>query len=506
MVRRIPPEAVLVGIGLFLLLVAFIAADPAANATRSVSPFTDEGGNVVNARNFVVLGTWSTDEWNRHLVSLPFSLLEAATFQLIGVGIVQARLAMILCVSLTAAALVWLLRGAVGRVCATFAGLAFGFSGLILFYGRLAFQEDVVVLGLTLGTLVLAREGRPNLRSGIVTGFCYAVAVGTKPSALFEVVGILAAMGAVWGWRDAGMRVWIVASSAVIALAGVVWAIVIWLPNQAAVAIDFKIWPAVQWSVTPGQLVHSVTSYVTNDSDHLYGTLLLVLVILGLAGLVAIVVLRERLSEVQARMAVAGFAWAAVGFGVLAVVSYRPNRYVVPLVPSLAILAAIGLRLFLDWMRERLAEPAKDGGAGAASGAATGSARARRLAPHLIAAAAILVAVTPGLVWYGNWARHATYNLPAIQSQLADVVPRGEIVAGTAGGDPPTMMLSSEAKLVVVGLANLGDLYAQGARWYLQPASVATAPVGVPPGVWAARELVKCATWRDMPTCLYHLP
>jgi hypothetical protein len=141
LVRRIPPEAALVGIGLFLLLVAFIAADPAANATRSVSPFTDEGGNVVNARNFVVLGTWSTDEWNRHLVSLPFSLLEAATFQLIGVGIVQARLAMILCVSLTAAALVWFMRGAVGRVSATFAGLAFGFSGLILFYAVWRFRK-----------------------------------------------------------------------------------------------------------------------------------------------------------------------------------------------------------------------------------------------------------------------------------------------------------------------------------------------------------------------------
>jgi 4-amino-4-deoxy-L-arabinose transferase-like glycosyltransferase len=366
-----------------------------------------------------------------------------------------------------------------------------------------------VVLGLTLGTLELAREGRLNLRSGIVTGFCYAVAIGTKPSALFEVVGILAAMGAVWGRRDSAMRLWIVASGAVIALAGLVWAIVIWLPNQAAVAIDFKIWPTMQWSVTPGQLVHSVTSYVTNDSDHLYGSLLLALIVLGLAGLVTIVVLRERLSQVQARMAVAGFAWAAAGFGVLAVVSYRPNRYVVPLVPSLAILAAIGLSLFIDWLRERLAQPAEDGGlrdAGEASVSAGGSARARRLAPHLTAAVAIVIAVTPGLAWYGNWARHATYNLPAIQSQFADAVPRGEIVAGTAGGDPPTMMLSSGAKLVVVGLANLGDLYAQGARWYLQPASVATAPSGVPPGVWAARERVTCATWRDMLTCLYHLP
>lgn len=507
-VRRIPPEAILVGLGLFAVLAAFAAADPVTKVTDSVAPFTDEAFNVVNARNFVQLGVWSTDEWNLHLVNLPFSLLEALIFRLIGVGMVQARLAMALCVSLTAAALVWGLRGAVGRVCATFAGVAFGASGLILFYGRLAFLEDMVVLGLTLGTLVLARESRPSLRGGVLAGLCYAVAIGTKPSALFSVVGILFAMGLVWGWRDRAMRHWIVGSTAVIAIAGLIWAIAIWLPNQAAVAIDVKIWPPYQWNLTPVELFNSIKAYLTGKSDHIFGVMLLPLIALGAAGLVAIATLRKRLGQAEATLAVAAFAWAAFGFGILMVVSYRPNRYVVPLVPSLAILAAIGLHLFIGWLRERLAaRESEDERAGEET--RTGRAvRARRLAPNLIVTAAIVVAVAPGLAWYGNWARHATYDLVAIQNQFADAVPPGEMVAG---GDSALFLMQSRAKTVVVGLnTNEGNLYAQGARWYLLASDAANPndaaiPTGVPEAVWATRDRVMCASWRGGTECLFHV-
>jgi 4-amino-4-deoxy-L-arabinose transferase-like glycosyltransferase len=510
-VRRIPPEAILVGLGLFAVLAAFAAADPVTKVTDSVAPFTDEAFNVVNARNFVQLGVWSTDEWNLHLVNLPFSLLEALIFRLIGVGMVQARLAMALCVSLTAAALVWGLRGAVGRVCATFAGVAFGASGLILFYGRLAFLEDMVVLGLTLGTLVLARESRLSLRGGVLAGICYAVAIGTKPSALFSVVGILFAMGLVWGWRDRATRHWIVGSTAVIAIAGLIWAIAIWLPNQAAVAIDVKIWPPYQWNLTPVELFNSIKAYLTGKSDHIFGVMLLPLIALGAAGLVAIATLRKRLGQAEATLAVAAFAWAAFGFGILMVVSYRPNRYVVPLVPSLAILAAIGLHLFIGWLRERLAaRESEDERAGEEThtGRAVRAVRARRLAPNLIVTAAIVVAVAPGLAWYGNWARHATYDLVAIQNQFADAVPPGEMVAG---GDSALFLMRSRAKTVVVGLnTNEGNLYAQGARWYLLASDAANPndaaiPTGVPEAVWATRERVMCASWRGGTECLFHL-
>jgi len=513
--RQIPPEALLIGFALFAILAVFAAADPVARVTSSTAPFTDEAWNLVNARNFVQLGGWSTDEWNLHLVNLPFSLLEVIVFKLFGVGLVQARVAMIGCVSITAAALVWGLRGVVDRISAAFAGLAFGFSGLILFYGRMAFLEDLVVLGLTVGVLVLARGNRLNLRGGLLSGFCFAVAIGSKPSALFAVVGIIVAMAAFSGWRDSGMRRWVAGSVGVIVACGLIWLVVVGLPNQAALAIDVKIWPPYKWNLTPGALLVSTGGYLIGRNDNLYSFLLLPLIVLGFGGLVSIVALRKRLREAQARLAAAAFGWAAFGFGILMIVSYRPDRYVVPLVPSMAILAAIGLNVFLAWLRERRAEGPEAAGAGAGAGAgatadpiaedgAATRAPSRRihLAPGVVAVVAILLAVAPGLAWYGNWARKATYETVAIQNQFADAVPPGEIVAG---GNVALFLMRSDAKTVIVGLANNGDLYAQGTRWYLQSVDAA-APEGVPDSVWAARERVMCATWRGGLTCLFHLP
>ncbi len=89
---------------LFLLL-AFVSADPAPGVTISNGPFTDEAWDVVNARNLVLLGTWSTDDWNLHLVNVPFSVITAAVFQVAGVGIVQARLISIAATVVTIGAL-----------------------------------------------------------------------------------------------------------------------------------------------------------------------------------------------------------------------------------------------------------------------------------------------------------------------------------------------------------------------------------------------------------------
>jgi 4-amino-4-deoxy-L-arabinose transferase-like glycosyltransferase len=502
----VPPEAILVGLGLFVLLACFAAADPATAMTDSVAPFTDEIGNVLNARNFAQLGVWSTDEWNLYLVNLPFSLVEAAVFKVFGVGIVQARLPMILCVSLTATALVWGLRGAVGRGAATFAGLAFGCSGLILFYGRLAFLEDMVVLGLTLGTLTLAKAGLLSLRDGLLAGLCCAAAVGTKPSALFEVVGIMLAVAIVWGWRDRAIRRWLTGTVLSIAAMGLLWAVAVGLPNRHEVEADLQIWPPYQFYLDPWQLIQSIGGYLTGRNDHILGLILAPLIGLAVAGLAAIVVLRKRLTAAQTRLAVAAFAWAAFGFGILTLVSYRPNRYVVPLVPSLAILAAIGLHLLVGWLRERAAAGATSEAAAEASAGAAGrpqpASRSLRRAPGLVMAAAFAIALTPGLAWYGGWAGGATYTAVDAQAKLADAVPHGDTAAGSA--DMALFLMRSQARTVIYGLANNGDLYAAGARWYLLDRD-APAPKGVPAEVWSSRTTVACFAWRGGTVCLFQL-
>lgn len=124
--RTLPFEAILIGIGLFALLAAFVGADPSTRITVSSSPFTDEAFNTINARNLIQLGTWSTDQWNLHLVNLPFSLLEAIWFRIVGVGIVQARLIAIACVSLCAAAVARSIELSASKYCTVSAQIASG--------------------------------------------------------------------------------------------------------------------------------------------------------------------------------------------------------------------------------------------------------------------------------------------------------------------------------------------------------------------------------------------
>jgi 4-amino-4-deoxy-L-arabinose transferase-like glycosyltransferase len=484
-----------VGLGLFAILAWFVRADPVTGVTLSSSPFSDEGFNTVNARNLVQLGRWSTDEWNLYLVNLPFSLLCAAAFQVLGVSIVSARLVSIASVSITAAALAWVLRRVVGGAWALFGAVAFAASGLILYYGRLAYLEDLVVAGLTLGTLALASADRLSIRWGLFAGACFALAIGTKPIAAFPVAGVAIAL-ALAGRPGRDVRRWLTGAAAALVALGLVWLVVIWLPNRDAVAMDLRIWAPEQLSLTPAAIAGSISSYVRGDNDGIL-KLLGPLLVLGAVGLAAIAVFRRRLDQSQARLSIACLGWALAGCGIVLIASYRPNRYFVPVVPAFAILAAIGFRLISQWLAE-LAKRLPWGRA---------ARWARPGVPVALVAIAILLAAAPGLVQYAGWSRRATYSLPEIQDHFATLVPAGERVAGR---ESALFLMRSKAITLEVQLtqrdteANAGDLYSAGVRWYLQP-TTEPAPPGVPAAVWADRQTVACATWDRLNECLIKL-
>jgi 4-amino-4-deoxy-L-arabinose transferase-like glycosyltransferase len=488
-VRGIPPEAIVVGVALFALLALFVSADPAPGVSWSSGALGDEWYNVISARNLVVVGQWATDGWDHHLVNLPFSLVIAAAYAIFGVGIVAARLVTIAFVSLTAAALVWGLRGVVGRVAAIFGGLAFATSGLILYYGRLAFLEDLVVLGTTLGLLVLARSERLSTRGGVLAGLWFVVAIGSKPNSAFSVLGIVVALAVVWGRRDASMRRWLVGACTTIAVAGLAWGLLIFLPNREAVITDIRIWSPGGFYLTPAEILNSINLYFQPDNyanDGLYGMQLGSLIVLGSIGVVLAAILRDRVTAAEARLAVASIGWLLFGFGILVMTSYRPNRYAVPLAAPLAILAAIGLRLAISWVREK----------------AAARAIGRALGPS-IAAVAIVVAVVPGLNWYRQWAPSATHQLAAIEDTFARVAPPGERIAGNHAAQ---YLLDTRNPLVVTGIANNGDYYSTGIRWYLAQVTDGPPP-GVPVASWAARTSVACVQWRGLTVeCLYQVP
>ncbi|HEX7472889.1 MAG TPA: glycosyltransferase family 39 protein [Candidatus Limnocylindrales bacterium] len=469
-------------LALFGLLIAFVLVDPATRVTASNAPATDEAWDIVNARNFVLLGRFSTDDWNLHLVNVPFSLIQAALFSVAGVGMAQARLVSIAAVALTMAALAWGLRRPLGSSAGLLAALAYGTSTLVLYYGRLAFLEPTVALGLTVGGIAALRaHDRRSGRWGILAGVALALAIGTKPSAAFATAGILVGLAAVGG-RSGAVRRWLGGAALVIALAGIAWAAVIGLPNQAAIATDLRIWPAEPIVAPVLVMLRRILAFpIHNDRFVLLSA---PVILFGTIGWIAAIRARRSLPGPSIALLAVATGWLVGGFGLLALAPYRPNRYEVPLLPALAILGAIGWSVLAP--------------------------RFRRIAPARAAIARLAVAgvlVLPGLVLYATWMGTARSGLPDIQATVRAIVPAG---AAVQGDDAPAFALLAPVVTLVSHertRVNPGDLYvSRGVRWYVGVRGTAPAWAALHRLEWSARVSRFCASWGGHEDCLWQVP
>jgi 4-amino-4-deoxy-L-arabinose transferase-like glycosyltransferase len=464
------------------LLGAFVLRDPAAHVTASSAPYTDEAWDLINARNFVLLGRFSTDDWNLHLVNLPYSAVQALVFTVAGVGMAQGRAVSIAAVALTMAALGWGLRRPLGGQAAVLAALAYGTSALVLYYGRLAFLEPMVALGLTIGGLLALRaEAAASGRWGLVAGLALALAVGTKPSAAFAVAGMLVGIAAI-GRRSPEVRRWLAGAILTISAAGLAWVVLIGVPNQAAIATDLRIWPAEKILGPLATMIQRILVFPLHN-DH-FVLLAAPLIVFGVLGWAASVRLRHRLDGASRILLGAATGWAIAGLGILALVPYRPNRYEVPLLPALAILGAIGWAV----VRPRLD-------------------RNRRLRSNALGVVVAGAVALPGLLLFASWMSTTTSTLPAIQASVRAILPpdaavQGDLTPAFALQAPVVVLVSHGSTQV-----NPGDLYvSRGVRWYLGAAGSAPAWATLHAAAWSDRTVRFCAPWAGQNVCLSQLP
>ena len=467
------------------LLLAYIGADPTRGITGSESPFTDEAWNVMNARNFVLLGTWSTDQFNLHLVYGPFSLLEAGIFSVLGVGVVQARLLSILAIGLTTLALSVGLRRPLGRRPALLAAAAFGTCFLVLYYGRLAYTETLVMLAMTAGALLLVRAGesRGNGRLGLFAGLMFGVAIATKANAGFGVAGILVGIGILEA-RSSSTRRAIGGALFGLALVSAIWLGVVFVPMRDAVLLDLRIWHHQSLPRSVGQLLLRIVSYPFRSDGALPG--LLPLAMGAGLGTVATVIGWRSLSPPTRRLAVAAIGWLTVELAVLFLVSYRPNRYVLPLLPAAAILVGVAAHVLLtrDWTL----------------------ARSRPGLATVVAGIAVAALTLPGLVAFGRWMSRATDTLEPMQARVAGILPRGAVVWGGFG---PLVAMTAPVTTIVPWPdvpANVGPAFLRmPAHWVVTGNHV---PSWIVPGspVWAARVERACFKWTGAEVCLDEVP
>ena len=471
-----------IGLATFALLAIFAGVDPPRGVSISTSPFTDEAWNVLNARNLVVLGRWSTDDWNRQLVSVPFSLLHALAFMIGGVGIIQARMVEIAAVALSAGLLVAALRRPLGIGPALLGGIALASSPLVLYYGRLVYLEPLTALGLTAAALlVLGTRARRPEAVGAAAGVAIALAVGTKLLAAPDAFGIGAGV-AIVGMRDRACLRWLGGMAGGLAASVTLWVVAVWLPNREAVAAVVRTWPPETVPGSIGGIVERISQYIqAND-----GTLTLSAPLLIGAGLGAVLGLaRWRRLSPEARLLLSvGIGWAVAGFGTLAIVPYSPNRYVVPTLPGLALVIAVGTHAAIGWPSP--------------------SAR-RSIVLTAVGMLAPVLLAGPGLTRYAAWMGSTATSLPQIQDQVRTIIPVGAVVEGRYA---PLFAMRADATTIITNFgANAGDLYATRAvRWYVDEKTSSPAWAGLHPGPWSQRQVVMCVTWAGAPVCIYHLP
>ena len=190
--------------------VVFPTADPPWRTTVGVV-WHDEGAWTHNARNRALFGTWITDDWNPLYIAPVFTGLEWVAFELLGVGLWQAR-----SVSMLAGALSVLLLGlALRRMAGNAAGLVA--AGLLatnyvwVMYSRAALMEPTMVAFLVASFYASVRAERQPAW-GFAAAALALLAYFTKASAVFYV----AALGLVsvttmiewWATRRLGESPW----------------------------------------------------------------------------------------------------------------------------------------------------------------------------------------------------------------------------------------------------------------------------------------------------------
>ena len=473
------------GLVALILLGIQLPADPAIGVTASDAPFTDEGWYVLAARNQALLGSLATDEWQLGWATLPFTLIVAAAFEMFDVGIVQARTVSLVCSVAAVALVAALVAERLGKVAGIVAGVALATSSLLLFYGRLAILEPMVVLFLVVGlVLLLPRTAGGSFAPGAAAGAAFALAIGTKPSAAMAVAGVLVGVTVASRGALPGLGRRILAAVGTIAVAALAWAIVVLLQPDVLDSV-LRLWAVQAAPASAMDVVQRAIDYA-GESDRaipmaaplLFGS------IIGI-GLIAV---RWRSLD-PSRRALAGAAtgWIVLGIATLLVASYRPSRYVVPMLPAMAILTAFGVALALEY------------------------ASARMLAARGFAATAVMTAaLCIGLALLGvrdlvDWTAAATYRLPQIQAELLELVTDGHAIEGHAG---PTFAMRVPVPTIVVraGL-NEGDLYAShDVRWFLAGRGARPTWAVGHPEEWAAREHIACYPWPPGETCLIRLP
>jgi 4-amino-4-deoxy-L-arabinose transferase-like glycosyltransferase len=431
------------------LLVPFLGADPPQELTYSNARTTDEGFNLNNARQRALSGSFATGDVDRSLTNGVYSAVAALVFRVTEPTLAAGRSVSVAATALAVLLLAVGLAEPLGRAAALLSAAALAGANLALEYGRLGMVEPTVVAFLTGGYVAAVHAvRRRSPLAGAGCGLLLAAAVSAKAIAVVPAVAILGVLlGSGLRRRDRRAVLAALAALGAAAAAAAAWFLLVALPNLERLRVALRIWPAVTYPHTPAGVLDRLGAYAGfNDQALSRSGPLLLAAVVGLGALV----LRRRSLDPAARAAlVMAGLW---GFGLwlaLAVGSYHPNRYVVPALPGMAVLAGFGLASLAARLRP-------DGGWGRAA---------------VLAALGLLLAV-PGAGRYLDDAASSGHQREQDQRILAAALPPDAVVFGHYA---PTLLFDTRLELLTLwpsAAANADDPVARFGATHVLAAAV----------------------------------
>ncbi len=436
-----PPWAWNAALVLLLLFAALlrcqhVKADPPRilpAVSGSAGIYFDEGIYCHNARNRILFGRWITDEWNPLVYNAPLTAVYFLAFKLFGISIVTVKAVNIVFGLLA----ILLFHAGVQRYLARGAALAltalFAFDFVFLMYNRLGLLENFSALCLLLGfyLFVLAEERRwPAFALGVTA----AMAALSKYLFAYFLLSTLAAVA--WrAWRRSRFSELLLFLAGVLATA-LPWFLGIYLPFRATFRKIGSGWGMLSLPRSPAAALHNLLANpLPRYLQLLPAAGLLLVLFLGWA---LLKLLRGRDREGPCGLDVFVFLWIAGAFLSMGLLSYRPLRYYLPMVPALYLAASLLLR-DREWLRSRF----------------------RRFA--LLAA----ISALPFLPFYGPPASpaHSAGALPPPLRLGTVIVLAAALVLLLAPGKGARRAAAATAFAVMLGIS----LYRYAAHFYLHP-------------------------------------
>jgi 4-amino-4-deoxy-L-arabinose transferase-like glycosyltransferase len=473
--------------------VVSLNADPDFRLCWSSGLLTDEGFYTHNARNAVLLGHARTNEFNNMVLSPLVHAVQAAVFQVFGVGYPQARAISVVCSLLTLVVLFAALRRAFGERVAWLGTLILAWEHAYLMYNRMALLETPATLFLALAFYAWVRRGE-GLAWSALAGMMTIIACSIKSLCAFFVPAPLLASW--WSGRTHGRSArWeVVASAGGMLIAGMLYAGVWLLPHwreyrhMSDFYLTYQILPR-----NPAEAYADIRRALFNYEYGLIGYLFAHMPVTIFLALTTTLLTIFRSEERRRGNGAVEFllVWMWLGIALLAFIRYAPSRYYVPIYPAVAALAAFGvvrlpditrmvwrprewwahllrtlvlgyalyfalvfaLRVPFSWEMVHLALLL------AFPTAAIAQWVLHRLFSEdgfslAWAPAATLVVIAVGNLWYfAGWYQNRQYTLKHLAQRLEQVLPRGAVVAGNCA---PGLCLDApvSAMLVIPRLAN----------------------------------------------------